>query len=147
MKALIQRVSEASVEVEGRTVGQIGSGLCILLGVGHGDGQAEAEWLARKTANLRIFSDEAGKFNVSLLEIGGQALVVSQFTLYGDASKGRRPSFVGAADPELAEALVERYAQALRDLGVRKVAQGVFGALMLVRILNDGPVSLMLERS
>lgn len=145
MRALIQRVREASVEVEGRIVGQIGPGLCVLLGVGQGDSEAQAGWLADKTAHLRIFNDEAGKFNRSLLEVGGQALVVSQFTLYGDARKGRRPSFVEAAPPEVAEPLVSAFAEALRARGV-STAMGVFGAMMLVRISNDGPVTLMLER-
>ncbi|MFQ3580802.1 MAG: D-aminoacyl-tRNA deacylase [Chloracidobacterium sp.] len=146
MRLVIQRVTQASVTVGGDMVGRCGRGLCILVGVTHQDTEADADWLAEKTANLRIFEDTAGKMNQSLLEIGGGALVVSQFTLYGDARKGRRPSFTEAAPPTLAEPLVRRYADALRLLGV-PVETGVFGALMQVEIHNDGPVTLVLERS
>lgn len=145
MRALIQRVSRASVEVDGRTVGEIGPGLCILVGVRQGDGEEEAVWLARKSAQLRIFEDAEGKLNLSLLDVSGAALVISQFTLYGDASKGRRPSFIEAARPEVAAPLVERFARELAELGV-SVRSGVFGARMTVEIHNQGPVSLMLER-
>ncbi len=124
---------------------EIGPGMVILLGVGDGDSEDEARWLAGKCANLRIFKDEAGKMNRSLLDSGGKALVVSQFTLYGDVSKGRRPSFVHAADPEIAEPLVERFAQFLEGEGV-ETRTGAFGADMLVEIENDGPVTLMIER-
>ncbi|MBP1466007.1 D-tyrosyl-tRNA(Tyr) deacylase [Candidatus Chloroploca sp. M-50] len=144
MRALIQRVSEASVTVEGSVVGAIGPGLLILLGVGQGDGPAEAHLLADKTAGLRIFSDAAGKFNHSVQEIGGSVLVVSQFTLYADTRKGRRPSFVRAAPPEIAQPLVDVYAEALRALGLT-VAMGRFGAMMQVALVNDGPVTIMLE--
>jgi len=119
--------------------------MVILLGVGDGDSEEEARWLAGKCANLRIFEDDAGKMNRSLLDSGGKALVVSQFTLYGDVSKGRRPSFVHAANPEIAEPLVERFAQFLQGEGV-ETSTGEFGAEMLVEIENDGPVTLMIER-
>jgi D-tyrosyl-tRNA(Tyr) deacylase len=145
MRAVIQRVSQASVTVEGQVVADIGHGLVVLLGVTHDDGPEEAEWLARKTVGLRIFEDQAGKLNLGLLDVEGQALVVSQFTLYGDARKGRRPSFVAAARPTVAEPLVERFADTVREHGV-EVASGVFGAHMLVEIHNDGPVTLILER-
>lgn len=144
MRAVLQRVSRASVEVEGRIVGQIGTGLLVLVGVGHGDTEAEARLLADKTARLRIFADEVGKFNRSLLDIGGSALVVSQFTLYADTRKGRRPSFTEAAPPEQAAPLVEAYCAALRDLGV-PVETGVFGAMMRVALVNEGPVTVMLD--
>jgi D-aminoacyl-tRNA deacylase len=144
MRAIIQRVSQASVEVEGEVVGAIGAGMLVLLGVGHSDGEAEARLLAEKTANLRIFSDEAGRFDRSLLDIGGSALVISQFTLYADTRKGRRPSFTEAAPPELAAPLVELYAGALRALGV-PVATGRFGASMRVSLVNEGPVTIALD--
>jgi D-tyrosyl-tRNA(Tyr) deacylase len=145
MRAVVQRVSKASVTVDGEVVGAIGPGMMVLLGVTHDDGQAEAEWLARKIAGLRIFEDSAGKLNLSLLDVEGQALVVSQFTLYADARKGRRPSFVDAARPEVAEPLVRRFADTLRQHGIA-VDMGVFGAHMLVEIHNDGPVTLILDR-
>ncbi len=145
MRLVIQRVARASVAVAGEIVGRCGRGLCILVGVTSGDANQDADWLAEKTANLRIFEDEAGKMNRSLLEVGGDALVVSQFTLYGDARKGRRPSFADAAPPAQAAPLVMRYANALRLLGV-PVETGVFGAMMQVEIHNDGPVTLILER-
>ena len=145
MRLVLQRVSRGSVTVAGARVAEIGPGLVILVGVGPADGPAAADWLAEKTANLRIFEDEAGKLNRSVLEAGGSALVVSQFTLYADAQKGRRPSFIGAAPPEQAEPLVARYAEALRALGV-PVQTGVFRANMQVEIHNDGPVTILLER-
>lgn len=145
MRAVVQRVSRASVTVDGEVVGAIGPGLLILLGVAHDDGPAEADWLARKIVGLRIFEDRAGKMNLGLLDVEGQAMVVSQFTLYGDSRKGRRPSFVEAARPEIAEPLVQRFADTLRQHGVY-VEMGVFGAHMLVDIHNDGPVTLILER-
>ncbi|MHB0912363.1 MAG: D-aminoacyl-tRNA deacylase [Armatimonadota bacterium] len=144
MRAVIQRVTGASVNVEGRVVGKIGMGLVVLLGVGAGDGERQAEWLAEKTANLRIFEDVEGKMNLSLPDVGGEALVVSQFTLYGDARKGRRPSFTEAAPPEDADRLYERYVEILRSLGV-SVQTGVFRAKMLVEINNDGPVTILLD--
>lgn len=145
MRAVVQRVSQASVTVGGEVAGAIGPGLMILLGVTHDDEPADADWLARKIAGLRIFEDSAGKLNLSLLDVEGQALVVSQFTLYADARKGRRPSFVDAARPEVAEPLVQRFADTLHRHGVH-VEMGVFGAHMLVKIHNDGPVTLILER-
>jgi D-tyrosyl-tRNA(Tyr) deacylase len=145
MRALIQRVSRASVSVDGEVVGQIGRGVVALVGVTHGDTQEQAEWLARKTAGLRIFEDGEGKMNAGLLDVGGAALVVSQFTLYADARKGRRPSFTDAAPPEIAEPLVAHFAQVLRDEGV-PVETGIFRATMMVEIHNDGPVTILLER-
>jgi D-tyrosyl-tRNA(Tyr) deacylase len=145
MRALVQRVRKGGVRVDGTTLAQIGKGLVILLGVGEGDTEAEARWLANKCVHLRVFADDQGKMNRSLLETKGEAIVVSQFTLYGDVRKGRRPSFVHAAPPELAEPLVERFAALLRQEGV-PTQTGSFGAMMLVEIENDGPVTLMLER-
>ncbi|MEI6181404.1 MAG: D-aminoacyl-tRNA deacylase [Chloroflexales bacterium] len=144
MRAVIQRVSAASVEVEGQIVGRTGMGLLVLLGVGHGDSAEEARLLAEKTVGLRIFADGEDKFNLSLLDVGGDALVVSQFTLYADTRKGRRPSFTDAAPPDLAAPLVVAYAEALRTLGV-PVATGVFGAMMRVALVNDGPVTIILD--
>ena len=145
MKALLQRVSSASVTVDGRITGQIKRGYVVLLGVTHSDTQAEADWLANKIAGLRLFEDGAGKMNLSLFDVGGSVLVVSQFTLYGDARKGRRPSFTHAARPEQAEPLVDCFCDKLRQRNLT-VATGVFGAMMQVEIHNDGPVTLMLER-
>ena len=145
MRAVVQRVSQGSVSVDAKVVGAIEQGVVVLVGVTHGDTEEQAEWLARKIAGLRIFEDRAGKINASLLDVGGAALVISQFTLYADTRKGRRPSFTDAALPEVAEPLVERFAQALRDHGV-PVETGVFGADMLVEIHNDGPVTILLER-
>lgn len=145
MRALIQRVSQASVTVDSRVVGEIGRGFVVLLGVTHNDGPEEAKWLARKVASLRIFEDAEGKMNASLADVDGSVLVISQFTLYGDARKGRRPSFIAAARPEHAEPLVETFTSTLEERGFT-VASGVFGAHMLVSIHNDGPVTLMLER-
>jgi D-tyrosyl-tRNA(Tyr) deacylase len=147
MKAVVQRVSKASVTVDSQVVGSIGPGLMILLGVTRGDGEEQAHWLANKIAGLRIFEDEEGKMNRSLLDVGGSALVVSQFTLYGDCRKGRRPSFTHAAHPEIAEPLCERFITLLREAGVSQVESGVFGAYMQVEIHNDGPVTLIVERS
>ena len=145
MRAVVQRVSHGSVSVDAKVVGAIEQGVVVLVGVTHGDTEEQAEWLARKIAGLRIFEDRAGKINASLLDVGGAALVISQFTLYADTRKGRRPSVTDAALPEVAEPLVERFAQALRDHGV-PVETGVFGADMLVEIHNDGPVTILLER-
>ena len=145
MRAVIQRVSHGRVSVEGETVGQIGLGLVILLGAGHGDGQAEADRLADKIANLRIFADAKGKTNLSILDVAGEALVISQFTLYADCRKGRRPSFVYAAPPEIAAPLVEYFAGRLRQAGIRRVETGEFGAMMLVEIHNDGPFTIVLD--
>lgn len=145
MKALIQRVSASSVCVAGEPVGAIGKGLNILLGVCREDDEADLEYLAQKIVNLRIFTDENGKMNQSLLEIGGEALVISQFTLCADYRRGRRPSFQPAADPAQAEAFYERFVQRLGELSVRRVQTGRFGADMQVSIENDGPVTLLLD--
>jgi D-aminoacyl-tRNA deacylase len=144
MRALLQRVVRASVSVEGRAVGRIGPGLCILLGVGPGDTPEIAQALATKSAELRLFNDCAGKMNLSLLDVDGAALVISQFTLYADARRGRRPGFTTAAPPAVAEPLVHTFAEALRSRG-RQVETGVFGADMLVEIHNDGPVTIWLD--
>jgi len=144
LKAVIQRVSRASVQVEGKTVGAIGRGLVVLLGVAQGDGVDDARRLAQKTAEMRIFEDAEGRFNLSLLDTGGEALVVSQFTLLADTRRGRRPSFTEAAPPEVAEALVGEFEEALRGLGV-PVAGGRFRAHMLVELVNDGPVTIILD--
>ena len=144
MRAVIQRVRSASVSVDEEIVGTIGRGLVILLGIGVNDTEREAAWLADKTANLRIFEDDEGKMNLSLLDVGGQALVVSQFTLYGDARKGRRPSFTDAAPPEKADDLYRRYVENLEKFEI-KVQTGRFRAKMLVSLENDGPVTLILD--
>lgn len=144
MRALLQRVSRASVTVDGAVVGEIGRGFVVLLGVTHADGRAEADWLANKVAGLRLFEDGDGKMNLSAAEVDGAFLVISQFTLYGDARKGRRPSFTDAAAPAHAEPLVDYFVENLRRLGFL-VATGVFGANMQVEIHNDGPVTLMIE--
>ena len=146
MVALIQRVAEASVEVDGGVTGAIGAGLLILLGVHRDDTGQEIDWLARKCAKLRIFLDDAGLMNRSVLDVGGEALVVSQFTLYGNAAKGNRPSFTDAARPEKAEALYEKFVDALSVQMGKPVPTGVFGAMMNVRLVNDGPVTLWVER-
>lgn len=145
MRALLQRVSKASVIVEGQTISAIGKGLLILLGVGHGDGELQASFLAEKIANLRVFEDLQGKTNLSILDVSGEAIVVSQFTLYADARKGRRPSFIDAALPEVAEPLVNRFIELLRGQGV-PTQTGKFGAHMEVEIRNDGPVTIWLEK-
>lgn len=145
MRALLQRVKNGRVIVAGHVLAEIGPGLVILLGVGPQDGEQQASYLAEKCANLRIFEDEAGKINRSILDVGGEALVVSQFTLYADTRKGRRPSFTGAAPPEIASPLVERFAELLRAEGV-PTQTGEFGAHMLVEIVNDGPVTIWMER-
>jgi D-tyrosyl-tRNA(Tyr) deacylase len=144
MRAVVQRVSEASVAVDGRTVGSIGPGLCVLVGVGQGDTVEDAEWMAAKAVELRIFEDAAGKMNLSLLDTGGELLAVSQFTLLGDAQKGRRPAFTAAAPPGEAEPLYRKFCDLCRSRGVR-VAEGVFRATMQVRIVNEGPVTLLLD--
>ncbi|OPZ25442.1 MAG: D-tyrosyl-tRNA(Tyr) deacylase [Lentisphaerae bacterium ADurb.BinA184] len=145
MRALVQRVTRAAVRVGDETVGAIGAGLLILLGVRLGDTQAEAEFLADKCVNLRIFEDAEGKFNLSALDVGGELLVVSQFTLYGDARRGRRPSFTEAAPAALSEPLYECFVSALRRRGLR-TQTGRFGAMMAVELVNDGPVTILVER-
>ena len=145
MRAVIQRVTEARVEVGKDTVGEIGAGLRILLGVTHSDGEAQARLLARKTAGLRIFTDEQDKMNRSVLDTGGSALVVSQFTLYADCRRGRRPSFTEAAKPDEADRLYRYYVEQLCREGIRRVETGVFGADMKVSLLNDGPVTILLD--
>lgn len=144
MKALIQRVSEAKVEVEGRPVSSIGRGLLVFLGVGKGDTEADLDYLVRKVSNLRIFEDSAGKMNLSVTDINGEALVVSQFTLHADTRKGNRPSFVDAEDPEKAENMYLKFIEGLKKSGI-KVACGRFAARMAVSLINDGPVTIMLE--
>jgi D-tyrosyl-tRNA(Tyr) deacylase len=145
MRALIQRVSSGKVTVGDQTIAQIGHGMVILLGVGHDDREEQAVYLAEKIANLRIFEDDQGKTNLSILDVAGEAIVVSQFTLYADTRKGRRPSFVYAGAPEMAEPLVERFSELLRGHGV-PTQTGQFGAHMLVEIKNDGPVTIWLEK-
>lgn len=145
MRIILQRVSHAQVSVEQRVIAKIGPGLMLLVGIGPDDGEDQARYLAEKVANLRIFEDQAGKINQSLLDVSGEAIVVSQFTLYADTRKGRRPSFTGAASPQIAQPLVERFADLLREKGV-PTQSGEFGAHMLLEIANDGPVTIYLER-
>lgn len=145
MRLIIQRVRSGRVSIEGEVVASIGRGFVVLAAAAPGDTQEQAQWLGSKCAHLRLFEDDQGKMNLSLLDIGGEALVVSQFTLYADANKGRRPSFIGAAQPEVAEPLIETLAEALQQEGV-PAKLGVFGAHMLVEIENDGPVTIILER-
>lgn len=144
MRALIQRVKKGKVAIDGKTVGEIGKGMVILLGVKKEDTDKEVDFLAEKVANLRIMADKEGKMNLSIKDVGGEILVVSQFTLYGDASGGRRPSFIKAANPDLAKSLYERFIEKLKDYGI-KVATGSFGEYMEVEIINDGPVTILLE--
>ncbi len=145
MRAVVQRVSRAQVVVEGAVVGAIDAGLLVLLGAGAGDAQPDLEYIVDKLVNLRIFADDAGKMNRSVLDIGGGVLVVSQFTLYGDARKGRRPSFIDALEPVSARALYEQSLERLRQAGVARVAAGVFQADMKVELVNDGPVTMLLD--
>ena len=144
MRALLQRTSGARVRVDGAVIGEIERGLVVLLGVGPADDESVADALARRVTELRMFDDEAGRTNLSLIDVGGAALVVSQFTLYADTRRGRRPGFTGAAAPELAERLYLRFAAALRELGV-EVATGQFGAVMEVELVNDGPFTIWLD--
>ena len=145
MRALIQRVTHASVTVDNKTISSIGHGLLVLLGVGHADGEEQARWMAEKIATLRIFSDPEGKMNLSVLDVKGEAIVVSQFTLFADAQKGRRPSYIDAARPEVAAPIVVRVAALRREQGV-PTQTGIFGADMLVEIHNDGPVTIWLDK-
>ncbi|HET7424688.1 MAG TPA: D-aminoacyl-tRNA deacylase [Gemmatimonadales bacterium] len=146
MRVILQRVSRASVTIDGRVAGAVGRGFCLLVGFTHGDADSAVDWMAEKVAGLRLFSDAAGKMNLGLDEVKGGVLVISQFTLYGDTAKGRRPSFIDAARPEVAIPLYERFITALRGRGL-EVATGEFGADMLVEIHNDGPVTLILDRT
>lgn len=146
MIALVQRVKSASVDVSGQVVGEIGKGMLILLGVHRLDTLAELQWVVKKTVNLRIFPDEDGKMNKSLLDVGGEALVVSQFTLYGDTRKGNRPSFMDSAPPAIAEPLYEQFIKEMRQWLPTPVATGIFGAMMDVHLVNDGPVTLIVEK-
>ncbi len=146
MRIVLQRVASAAVSVDGAVIGSIGPGYCLLVGFTHDDTPAEAEWMADKVAGLRLFRDDEGKMNRSLDETGGGVLIVSQFTLYGDAARGRRPSFVAAARPELARPLYDGFVAGMRQRGFT-VATGEFGAMMELEIRNDGPVTLVLERS
>jgi D-tyrosyl-tRNA(Tyr) deacylase len=145
MRALIQRVSRGKVSVADETIAEIGVGIVVLLGVGNDDGEEQAQYLAKKIAEMRIFEDEGGKTNLSLLDVGGEAIVVSQFTLYADTRKGRRPSFINAAVPEIAEPLVERFVELMQGHGI-PTQTGKFGAHMLVEIDNDGPVTIWVEK-
>lgn len=144
MRAVVQRVSSASVTVDEKVTGQIGFGMLVLLGVTHGDTEAHADRLAEKLANLRFFHDDAGKMNLSCLEVKGEVLVVSQFTLYGDCRKGRRPSYTDAAEPQKAKKLYEYFMEKMKGFGLR-VASGVFGAMMKVSLVNEGPVTLIVD--
>ncbi len=145
MKAIIQRVKNASVSVDGKIVGDCGEGYMILLGAAEGDTKAEAELLARKTANLRVFCDENDKMNLSILDIGGEILAISQFTLLADVKKGNRPSFINAMEPNMANELYECFCDELIKNGVKKVAKGIFGADMKVSLVNDGPVTIIYD--
>lgn len=146
MRVVLQRVSRASVTIGGRVAGAIGPGFCLLVGFTHGDTSAQVDWMAEKIGGLRLFADADGKMNLGLAEVGGAILIVSQFTLYGDAAKGRRPSFIDAARPETAIPLYEAFVAALRSRGF-DVATGEFGAMMQVELVNEGPVTLILERT
>lgn len=144
MRAVVQRVTSSSVAVEGKVVGEIGAGLLVLLGVARDDGKEDADYLAEKITNLRVFTDQQGKMNLSLLDRGGAMLVVSQFTLYGDTRRGRRPSYIDAAEPEKANALYEYFVERIRSQGI-PVETGVFQAMMQVNLTNDGPVTILLD--
>jgi len=146
VRIVLQRVKNASVTVEGERISKIGAGLLLLVGVAQGDGEAGADWLAQKVAGLRIMGDEEGKMNLSVRDVGGEILAVSQFTLLADTRKGKRPSFVRAAPPEEAEALFDYFCERLREAGIDSVKTGSFGAMMDVELVNDGPVTIVLER-
>lgn len=145
MRALIQRVTSAQVQVDGNTIGEIGNGLLVLLGITHTDGQPDIEWLVKKIIQLRIFNDDQGKMNLSLEDVGGGILVVSQFTLYADAKKGNRPSYVRSAPPAISIPMYERFLGELRDRFHGPIATGEFGAMMKVDLVNDGPVTILLD--
>jgi len=145
MRAVVQRVKRAKVTVDGAVVGEIGAGLCVLLGAGTGDGEADVDYVVNKVANLRVFEDDDGKMNRSVVDIAGSVLAVSQFTLYGDARKGRRPAFTGALEPVAAEALCEQFVAKLRAAGVDRVETGTFRAMMDVELVNAGPVTILLD--
>jgi D-tyrosyl-tRNA(Tyr) deacylase len=145
VRVVVQRVSRAAVRVDGQTVGAIGRGFVVLAGFTAGDGEPQLRWMAEKVVGLRVFGDAEGKMNLALGDVGGSLLVISQFTLYGDASKGRRPSFIHAAPPDVAEPLYERFVAVLRELGA-SVETGRFGAMMEVELVNEGPVTLVVER-
>ena len=146
MKLVVQRVKNAKVEVDGKTVGSINQGFLVLLGVTHTDTKAEADYLVKKLCNLRVFEDENGKMNLGLKDIGGELLIVSQFTLYADCSQGNRPSFINAAKPDVANELYEYFCEKCKEQNI-KVEKGIFGADMKVSLLNDGPVTIILEKS
>jgi D-aminoacyl-tRNA deacylase len=146
MRIVLQRVREASVTVGGEVISEIGPGLLLLVGVAHADAEAEADWLAEKISGLRIMRDDEGKMNLSVSDTGGAVLAVSQFTLLADTRKGKRPSFVGAAPPAEAERLFDYFCERLREAGVDRVEKGTFGAMMDVALVNDGPVTIVLER-
>lgn len=145
MRALIQRVNNAKVDINGKTVSQIGKGLLVFLGITHSDTEADIDFLTEKIANLRIFGDENDKMNLSLLDIKGEVLIISQFTLYADCSRGRRPDFIDAAPPSLAQGLYKKFVQRFRQTGL-KVGEGEFGAMMDIEFVNSGPVTIMLEK-
>ena len=145
MRVVVQRASRAAVRVDGETVGAIGRGFVVLVGLAAADGEAQLQWMAEKLVGLRVFGDAEGKMNLALADVGGALLVISQFTLYGDVAKGRRPSFIDAAPPQVAEPLYERFVAMLRGLGAT-VATGRFGAMMDVELVNDGPVTLVIEK-
>ncbi len=147
MRLILQRVSSGGVSVDDEVVGKIGAGYVILIGITHSDTAETAKKMAKKVVHLRVFNDEAGKMNRSALDVGAEMLVISQFTLYANSRRGRRPGYTDAASPAMAEMLVERFIQSLQQLGVKKVASGVFGADMLVDIKNDGPVTIILEET
>jgi len=144
VRAVVQRVSEASVSVDGKVTGSVATGLCVLVGIGHEDTDEDAKWMADKVVELRIFEDEQGKMNRSVVDVGGGVLAISQFTLFGDARKGTRPGFVDAARPEVAQPLYARFCERVRARGLH-VGEGVFRATMQVRIVNEGPVTLLLD--
>ena len=145
MRVVLQRSLQASVSIDGKVVGAIDSGLVLLVAIADSDGAKELQWMTEKIANLRVFEDENGKMNRSVLDVNQEILVISQFTLYGNCKKGRRPSFVGAGHPDMAAPMIDRFVEAMKKLGIQKVASGRFGADMKVSLINDGPVTLILD--